>query len=601
MIKLLALPLALALVAPAPAAQIIAPGYDAPTGAFPGYTVRELSDGSLVMTDGDAVNRYSASGALIAQIGSFSVAGFVGALVVDPTESFVIAGNQSTGEMLRVDLGGAGQSQLGFLPGNHDAAFETPSSVVVSWRQCNTGPGCAIVVSRLDVNTGAQTPLSPFSVAPGPVAASGGDVFYATRTWEPVLNDSSTLLRFDAADLASPPTPVYQALDNLVVVEVESVPPAGDWNEYTALTGFTGESYYRWDGPDLFGSPGSGILRYEFEVQETANYKLRIHNRHDDPQPDQDNDCWVRVDGGPWWKVFSNSGSATVATWNWISVIEQSESVKYDANYDLDAGRHVIEMSGRSNGFMIDRFIFYQVDVPHAFSLENPQSVYAPFNESHLQTVTGNLAGALELVDDPETGDLFVAERSETLGLNRIRRIQPSTGALSGLVEGVPGQLIKNLSFRPQGGSSKFLPFQPAGNGTLGFTRQEFGSVSERRILTPERPTLDISGPGSISGTGMVNLALAGGPPSGFAFVLLAPETAVGHEFAVQLPGLPPLVTGLNPGATTLIATPVALDHGGGATVSFFHGLGAPDLVGLQAVVLSSAGAIQATSTTTIL
>ena len=37
------------------------------------------------------------------------------------------------------------------------------------------------------------------------------------------------------------------------------------------------------------------------------------------------------------------------------------------------------------------------------------------------------------------------------------------------------------------------------------------------------------------------------------------------------------------------------------AVFSFFHGLGAPDLVGLQAVVLSSAGAIQATSTTTIL
>jgi hypothetical protein len=583
-------------------AQTLTPGYTAPTGPnVGGNVIRELSDGTLVTSDGNVVERWTAGGVLIGQIGAFSAPGDISLLVVDPSETFVLAGGKTTGEVLRVDLGGAGQTQLGFIPGNVDAAFDGPVKAVVSAYQCLSGPACGVALLRLDTSTGAVEAIASVSGDAGPVAYDGaGNLFYGTRAKAPIPSGSDTLLRFAAALLAAPPTPAYQALDDLVVIEVESVPPAGDWKEYTAPVGFTGKSFYRWDGPDHFSSPGFGILKYEFEVQKATNYKFRIHNRHDNPVPDQSNDCWVRIDGGVWNKVFSNQGTLTVGAWNWVSVIETSSGLQYEANYDLSAGRHTVEISGRSNGYMADRLIFFPIEIVYAHDLNNPESVFAQYNATHAYPFATGLTGALELIHEPETASLFLAEYAPNLGLNRIRRFAPS-GSAKTLVEGVPFQRTRNLSFRFQPGAGQFLPYQPTGNGTLGFTHQQDGVVNDRRILTPLRPALTVSGPGTVTGSGVVDLALANGPPSGHAFVLWAPAGTVGPEVALYLPGMPPLYTGFWPTATKLIPVPLPFDPSGKAGVTFVNGLGAPGLVALQSVVVSATGVIRATSTPALL
>jgi len=151
--------------------------------------------------------------------------------------------------------------------------------------------------------------------------------------------------------------------DGLVVMEVESVPPAGDWVEESTIAGASG-TYYRWAGPDQFFTPGSGVLSYTIEITTPGTYNLRIRNYHDDPDVTLENDCWVRMDGGTWIKTYS----ALANTWLWQSVFDPVSGPDVDASYTLSPGIHTLEISGRSFDFRIDRIHLYldSVEVPLA-------------------------------------------------------------------------------------------------------------------------------------------------------------------------------------------------------------------------------------------
>ena len=96
--------------------------------------------------------------------------------------------------------------------------------------------------------------------------------------------------------------------------------PTGDWAEMTFHDGFAGDSYYEWIGANYYTQPGNGIMTYVIEIHEEGRYELRFHNRHEHSDHTMENDCWVRMDGGTWYKLYSN-GSGTVAQWNWNSEV----------------------------------------------------------------------------------------------------------------------------------------------------------------------------------------------------------------------------------------------------------------------------------------
>lgn len=141
----------------------------------------------------------------------------------------------------------------------------------------------------------------------------------------------------------------------MLVVEVEDVQPTGSWVSETTFGGYTGSSYYRWAGPDLFNSPGQGVLTYDFEIQNPGTYRLAVRNRHQHPDSSLENDMWVRMDGGNWVKSYSNSGNGSVNQWNWFTKFEIGSSHQ-EPDFQLGTGMHTIEFSGRSKNFMIDRF-----------------------------------------------------------------------------------------------------------------------------------------------------------------------------------------------------------------------------------------------------
>ena len=152
----------------------------------------------------------------------------------------------------------------------------------------------------------------------------------------------------------------------LVVMEVESVSPAGDWTRRTGIRGFTGSSYYEWEGANAFGlaSAGRGVLTYRFRINRAGNYQLRWRSRiAEGNNPTEANDSWVRFPTGrnvageqpinTWTKVYSNG----LNQWSWGSVTV--DHVGRPIRQFFRAGDHTMQISGRSRGHALDRIVLY--------------------------------------------------------------------------------------------------------------------------------------------------------------------------------------------------------------------------------------------------
>lgn len=168
--------------------------------------------------------------------------------------------------------------------------------------------------------------------------------------------------------------------DGLLVIEIESGDAAGSWSEETDIAGFTGSSYTRWSGPNHFSQPGNDVFGFDVRINDPGRFHFRIRNRHDHPDSTEANDVWVRMDGGTWVKVFSWQRGQ----WTWATQHEFDHDNKPLAEYQLSAGLHRIEFSGRSNDFMMDRFHLYKDGVPNPTSTSHPESSRESTNRSPL-------------------------------------------------------------------------------------------------------------------------------------------------------------------------------------------------------------------------
>lgn len=183
------------------------------------------------------------------------------------------------------------------------------------------------------------------------------------------------LLAFAAAPAAQADGGVFIEQNGLVAFHMESNPNPNGWTRSTSSTGFTGTSYYRWDGPNLFAQPGAqGNMDFQFYVSNPGTYTLNIRNRHDDPNPTEANDIWVKMDNGHWDKVFSNNYTSLpyVGFWSWESRVEHTA---LQATFYLSTGLHTLYLSGRSNGFKVDRIHLALPNAPNATNINAPESL----------------------------------------------------------------------------------------------------------------------------------------------------------------------------------------------------------------------------------
>lgn len=179
----------------------------------------------------------------------------------------------------------------------------------------------------------------------------------------------------------------FQAVDGVVVVESESLNAPSPWTTHTQA----GRSSIKWGGSNNFGTPGNGTITVQVQIDEPGSYRFQWYNAFGEgTNPTESNDSWLRIHGdsfygergssikcprhplpgndcsGPivegatkdgWFKIFRSGGSN--GQFGWTSNTSDSDAHSVFARFD-SPGTYTIEISGRSAGHRIDRFVLYR-------------------------------------------------------------------------------------------------------------------------------------------------------------------------------------------------------------------------------------------------
>lgn len=118
----------------------------------------------------------------------------------------------------------------------------------------------------------------------------------------------------------------------------------------------------------------------------------------------------------------------------------------------------------------------------------------------------------------------LVAVENRYLGDHRIRRVRPNGQVSPILVEA--DEWIGGMRFAFGPSAATFDAYQPGDGIQLVYTTTDFFSFDDAVTVAPARPTLAISGIGTL-GQGPVRFDLAGGVPHGTALLTYCPQTAL--------------------------------------------------------------------------
>lgn len=206
------------------------------------------------------------------------------------------------------------------------------------------------------------TPSGNFVIGASPKAASGD-----REDWVVV---------FKSQDSTTPSgTQAYHEQSGLLVIQPENRSVSPGWSVESNLSGYTGSGYIKWTGPDIPPAGSSGLNEYKIYITNPGRYEIRIRSNKTNPDPSRENDVWLRIDNGTWYKTYNGYQSSNEWVWNTQYEIEHHVNIP-PAFAELSAGLHSLYLSGREKNFYIDRIHFYLPTVANATSLNHPESEF---------------------------------------------------------------------------------------------------------------------------------------------------------------------------------------------------------------------------------
>lgn len=191
------------------------------------------------------------------------------------------------------------------------------------------------------------------------------------------------------APCAEGQTIIYNEADSILVAEFEYATFGDGWELITDVTDATGNGYMRWSGSDRFSSPGTGVATFQINITNPGTYRFIWRSAvTEGTNSTESNDTWLRFHdtddfygmknngsivypGGSgkspnpngassngWFKVYR---SGTPLTFKWQSSTSDNDAHNIFVQFD-NPGTYTMEISGRSHGHAIDRFILYNPD-----------------------------------------------------------------------------------------------------------------------------------------------------------------------------------------------------------------------------------------------
>jgi hypothetical protein len=173
---------------------------------------------------------------------------------------------------------------------------------------------------------------------------------------------------------------IFKEKDGLLVIEAENaaITEGGTWQYMVdSLGSHTGLGYVRWMKEGQGIAAGTGVLTYRFRIETAGDYQFFMRSQMPDPNnrpetPDPDgNDVWVKFDGG------SDVANQTPLSKNWQKIAILGHPAGWTFNTHADKGKphpdspicrhfeandYSFQISGRSKGHAIDRFILKKID-----------------------------------------------------------------------------------------------------------------------------------------------------------------------------------------------------------------------------------------------
>ena len=185
------------------------------------------------------------------------------------------------------------------------------------------------------------------------------------ETWYETRESLMDTSRIDLADHSA------------VSIEAELVPATDGWKYFAEGSGHSGLGYLEWAPVGQGIQAGSGLLKYDFQIVEPGNYQVLLRGRIKDPsnRPDtldpDGNDIWLKLTGGK--NIDGKAGLKD--DWNNVAILGHPVGFSWKTNIDVDKvhpinpicrsfdrGTYSIELSGRSQGYAIDRVMILKYD-----------------------------------------------------------------------------------------------------------------------------------------------------------------------------------------------------------------------------------------------
>ena len=163
--------------------------------------------------------------------------------------------------------------------------------------------------------------------------------------------------------------------NGLIVIQPENHPKGSGWTTANTLSGFTGSGYIKWNSNNHISPAGSGLTEYKLFVSNPGRYELRLRSNKLNPDPSEDNDVWIKFNNSAWFKAYN--GNTSTNSWEWNTQYEIVHGTNIPPAFaDLTQGINTLYISGRSNGFHIDRIHLYLTSTSTPLALTHPESEY---------------------------------------------------------------------------------------------------------------------------------------------------------------------------------------------------------------------------------
>jgi len=230
--------------------------------------------------------------------------------------------------------------------------------------------------------------------------------YSCSETTALVLNPENEEALDEVTDTESDPCTnpqdyIFNEKNGLVHIEFENAVFSEDWALKNDGNGHSGAGYMVWEGPQHLGNPGNGATTFKIKISMAGTYRFLWHSAVKTGANGTDhNDTWLRFADANDFFARNNDGTSTVypkgidrtpnpegaSAEGWFKIYRSGNDLDFkwqSSTFDNNAhdifvqfdapGTYLMEISARSSGHGIDKFVLFNDSVSKADAIASTE------------------------------------------------------------------------------------------------------------------------------------------------------------------------------------------------------------------------------------